>query len=182
MAEDKATDKPAAKAAEKRTVSVVDVLIDDVTWGCATRARRAEWLQQIAELVEESHCEVLGSSSDAPVSALRAYVTVEATGLRVVFHDERGDERGHIELSRGVIGPVFREYFSLLSAIATMGAGAYSPQVEALDIARRLMHNDAADLVIRHATRVVPDHRTARHFFTLFLLVTHDTTRLHTAI
>jgi uncharacterized protein (UPF0262 family) len=181
MADDKPTDKPTTKATDKRTVSLVDVLIDDVTWGCATRIRRAEWLQQITELSEESRFDVLYQAGDAPVSALRAYITVEPTSLRVVFHDERGDERGHIELSRGVIGPVFREYFSLLSAISTMGAGAYSPQVEALDIARRLMHNDAADLVIRHATRVVPDHRTARHLFTLFLLVTHDTTRLHTA-
>lgn len=181
MVEDKSTDKHAAKPPEKRLVSLVDVLIDDVTWGCATRARRAEWLQQISELVDESRFDVLRAPADSEVSSLRGYLTVEATGLRVVFHDERGDERGHIELSRGVIGPVFREYFSLLTAIATMGAGAYSPQVEALDIARRLMHNDAADLVIRHATRVVPDHRTARHLFTLFLLVTHDTTRLHSA-
>ena len=181
MADDKSTDKTAAKTHEKRTVPLGDVLIDDVTWGCATRVRRAEWLQQISELIEDSRLDVLCLPGDADVSTLRAYVTVESTGLRVVFHDERGDERGHIELSRGVIGPVFREYFSLLTGIATLGAGAYSPQVEALDIARRLMHNDAADLVIRHATRVVPDHRTARHLFTLFLLVTHDTTRLHPA-
>ena len=179
MVDEKPTDKSAAKAKEKRGVALADVLIDDVTWGCATRVRRAEWLQEIAELVQESHCELVCLPGDAPAASLRAYVTVEPTGLRVVFHDERGDERGHIELSRGVIAPVFREYFSLLSAIATMGSGAYSPQVEALDIARRLMHNDAADLVIRHATCVVPDHRTARHLFTLFLLVTHDTTRLH---
>jgi uncharacterized protein (UPF0262 family) len=169
------------KAQDGRTVALSEVFIDDVTWGCATRARRAEWQQTISELVADSRCEQLLSPGEVPASALRAYVTVEATALRVAFHDERGDERGLIELSRGVIAPVFREYFSLLTAIASLGIGAYSPQVEALDIARKLMHNDAADLIMRHATRIVPDHRTARHLFTLFLLVTHDTTKLHPA-
>jgi uncharacterized protein (UPF0262 family) len=166
------------KPSDGRTLQLTEVYIDDVTWGCATRARRAEWQQTMTELVADSRCEQVLSPGEAPAQALRAYVTVEATALRVAFHDERGDERGLIELSRGVIAPVFREYFSLLTAISSLGIGAYSPQVEALDIARKLMHNDAADLIIRHATRIVPDHRTARHLFTLFLLVTHDTTKL----
>jgi uncharacterized protein (UPF0262 family) len=166
------------KPSDGRTLQLTEVYIDDVTWGCATRARRAEWQQTMTELVADSRCEQVLSPGEAPAQALRAYVTVEPTALRVAFHDERGDERGLIELSRGVIAPVFREYFSLLTAISSLGIGAYSPQVEALDIARKLMHNDAADLIIRHATRIVPDHRTARHLFTLFLLVTHDTTKL----
>lgn len=167
------------KPSDGRTLHLTEVYIDDVTWGCATRARRAEWQQTMTELVADSRCEQVLTLGEAPAQALRAYVTVEPTALRVAFHDERGDERGLIELSRGVIAPVFREYFSLLTAISSLGIGAYSPQVEALDIARKLMHNDAADLIIRHATRIVPDHRTARHLFTLFLLVTHDTTKLN---
>lgn len=166
------------KFTEGRAAALTEVFIDDVTWGCATRARRAEWQQTMAELIADSRCEQLLDAGESPAATLRAYITVEPTSLRVAFHDERGDERGQIELSRGVIAPVFREYFSLLTAISSLGIGAYSPQVEALDIARKLMHNDAADLIIRHSTRIVPDHRTARHFFTLFLLVTHDTTKL----
>lgn len=171
-------DSSTSAAIQRVTVRLVDLFVDDVTWGCATRARRADWLQAIADLQEDSQLEVGFAHPPAPQS-LRAYITVGANAIRVAFHDDRGDERGRIELSRGVIAPIFREYMSLLQAISTLGETAYSPQVEALDIARRLMHNDAADLVIRHADGVIPDHRTARRLFTLFVLLTHDTTKLH---
>jgi uncharacterized protein (UPF0262 family) len=153
-------------------VKLADVLVDDVTWRCATRARRQEWLQAIAELCEEGLLH-------APASPLRAFVTIEADGIRVLFHDSRGAEVGRLELPRATIAPVFREYFTLLQALASQGSGGYSPQVEALDIARRLIHNDAADLIIQHATAVIPTHQTARRLFTLLVLLTHDTSKLH---
>lgn len=151
---------------------LADLLVDDVTWRYATRPRRAEWLQAIGELCEE------GIVSAPSASPLRVYVTVEPTCIRVVFHDPHGAQAGRLELPRPIIAPVFREYMALLTAIGTQGTAGYSPQVEALDIARRLMHNDAAELVMRHATGVTPDLETARRLFTLFVLLTHDTTKL----
>jgi uncharacterized protein (UPF0262 family) len=151
---------------------LADVLVDDVTWRCATRTRRQEWLTAIADLVEEAQLR-------AVASPLRAFVTVEADGIRVLFHDPHGAEVGRMELPRATIAPLFREYFTLLSALANQGSGGYSPQVEALDIARRLIHNDAADLLIAHAEAVIPTHQTARRLFTLLTLLTHDTSKLH---
>lgn len=151
--------------------SLAEVLVDDVTWRCATRPRRQEWLQAIAELVEDA-------TFEAPQAVpLRAYITVERDGIRGEFHDPAGEELGRLELPRASIAPIFREYVTLLQGIGNQGGG-YSPQMEALDIARRLIHNDAADLVIRHSTGVVPDHKTARLIFTLLVLLTHDTTKL----
>jgi uncharacterized protein (UPF0262 family) len=155
--------------------TLADLLVDDLTWRCATRPRRAEWLQAIGELCEDG-------ALSAPVSVpLRAYVTVETDCIRTVFHDPHGAQVGRLELPRPIIAPVFREYMSLLQAIGGQGASGYSPQVEALDIARRLMHNDAADLVISHAHGAKPSHKTARRLFTLFVLLTHDTTKLRAA-
>jgi uncharacterized protein (UPF0262 family) len=151
---------------------VADVLVDDLTWRWATRPRRAEWQQAIAELCEEGEIE---SSAQSP---LRIYVTVKSDSILALFHDPRGAEVGRLELPRPIIAPVFREYMTLLTSIGAQGAEGYSPQVEALDIARRLVHNDAAELLMRHSTALTPTHKTARRLFTLFVLLTHDTTKM----
>jgi uncharacterized protein (UPF0262 family) len=161
------------EAADQRELCrITDLLADDVTWRVATRPRRAEWLQAIGELVEEGEVEAAGESP------LRIYVTILPDRIDAAFHDATGAEVGRIELPRTVIAPVFREYMTLLQSIGAQGAEGYSPQVEALDIARRLVHNDAADLLMRHARDVAPSHKTARRLFTLFTLMTHDTTKL----
>lgn len=155
---------------------IADLLVDDVTWRVATRTRRAEWQQAIGELIEEGELEAPPGTEE--LSPLRIYVTVLADRIDALFHDRRGAEVGRLSLPRPIIAPVFREYMTLLTSIGAQGAEGYSPQVEALDIARRLLHNDAADLLIRHADQVIPSHKTARRLFTLFVLLTHDTTKL----
>jgi uncharacterized protein (UPF0262 family) len=153
--------------------TIVDVLIDDVTWACATRSRQREWRLTLDELLAEGRVD--GTSA----TALRLFVTIEATLIRATFLDQAGHYVGGAELPRAVIGPIFREYLSLLQGIAQLGTTGYSPQVEALDIARKLLHNDAADLIVRHSQRAVPTHRTARLLFTLYVILTHDTGKLY---
>lgn len=159
-------------AQDENEARLADLLVDDVTWRCATRPRRAEWLQAISELCDEG--EFAAPSSEV----LRAYVTVEPDCIRAAFHGPRGIEVGRLMLPRPIIAPMFREYMALLVAIGNQGAAGYSPQVEALDIARRLMHDDAAELLISHSVGVIPNHSTARRLFTLLVLLTHDTTKL----
>lgn len=159
-------------AENRETCRIMDLLADDVTWRVATRARRAEWLQAIGELIEEGEIEAVGESP------LRIYVTILPDRIDAAFHDATGTQVGRLELPRTVIAPVFREYMTLLQSIGAQGAEGYSPQIEALDIARRLVHNDAADLLMRHARDVMPSHKTARRLFTVFTLMTHDTTKL----
>lgn len=154
---------------------LADVLIDDITWRCATRARRAEWLQAITDLVDEAK---LLAPTALP---LRVYVTVEAHGIAAAFHDPRGTQVGRLVVPRVAIAPLFREYMQTLHSIAGSASAVNSPQLEALDIARRLTHDDAAQLLIRHCETVRPDHATARRLFTLLVLLTHDTTKLQSA-
>jgi uncharacterized protein (UPF0262 family) len=159
----------------EQEVKLQSLLVDDLTWRYATRPRRAEWIQAIDETIEEA-------TLTAPtLSPLRAYVTIQPDAISVAFHDLRGVQIGRIDVPRLIIAPVFREYMTLLQAIGSQGAAGYSPQVEALDIARRLMHNDAAELLMRHSLGVRPSHKTARRLFTLFVLLTHDTTKLRAA-
>ncbi len=149
-----------------------DVLIDDITWKCATRLRRTEWRQTIVELLEEA---VFAALLDHP---LRAYVTVHKEGLAVDLHDPAGHQVGRLELAQPVIAPVFREYMDIVREMIRCGGGTNSPKLEALDIAKKLSHDDGAELLQRHFHDVRPDHATARRLFTLLVVLTHDTTRL----
>ncbi len=164
-------------AEEEHQAKLTDVVVDDVTWRCATRARRTEWLQAIEELIEDG---VLLVSASKPAT-LHAYVSVSATAIGTAFSDSDGAAVGNLLLPRPIIGPMFREYMQLLRAIGGQGACGYSPQIEAMDIARRLMHNDAAELLIRHCVGVLPEQKMARRLFTLFVLLTHDTTKMNAA-
>ena len=147
-------------------------MIDDVTWGCATRLRRTEWQQTITEFVDEA---VFTATKE---DRLRAYVTVHKEGLAVDLHDSGGRQVGRLELPQHLIAPVFREYMDIIREMLRCGNGANSPKLEALDIAKKLSHDDAAELLQRHFRDVVPDHNTARRLFTLLVVLTHDTTRL----
>ena len=159
-------------AAPNRAV-LTDVLVDDVTWRCATRARRAEWLLAISELVEEA---VLQTADD--VETLRAQIVVESAEISVFFVDRRGADVGRLTVTRLTIAPVFREYMKILRTLSQGDLAEVSPHYEALDIARRLVHDDAAELLQRHSEAVQPDRSTARRLFTLLVLLTHDTTKL----
>lgn len=157
----------------KDSVPLVDVLVDDITWRCATRARRTEWLQAITELCEDSRF-----VGPAP---LRGYLTIEAYAIELAFHGPNGSRVGNMYLPRSLIAPIFQEYLRLIKAIGDQAPAAGASHIEAMDIARRLLHNDAADLLIQKMEGVLPDHRSARRLFTLLVLVTHDTTKLHAA-
>lgn len=151
---------------------LAEVLIDDVTWSCATRARRAEWQQTIAELIDEAH---FTARAEGP---LRAYVTVHKTGIVVALHDGAGRESGRMELPESAIAPIFKEYMGIVRDMMNIRRNIQSPHFEALDIAKRLTHDDAAETVSRHFLVATPDHQTARRLFTLLLVLTHDTTKL----
>lgn len=158
-------------------VGLRDILIDDVTWSCATRARRAEWQQTIAELVEEGRFQrAQGGAGEQP--PLRAYVTVHKTGIAVALHDQRGHQVERAELSEQAIAPLIAEYMKIVRDMVRSGRSRNSPQLEALDIAKRLTHDDGAEVLQQHFREICPDHPTARRLFTLLVVLTHDTTRL----
>ena len=167
------------EALPRQKAVLSDVLIDDVTWRCATRSRRAEWLQAIAELLQDSD---FSAESTTPQVSLRGYVLIEAQRIHLAYHDPQGHELGHLQLKRPQIAPVFREYLKILQNLGSSELPEYSPQFEALDIARRLVHDDAAELLQRESAGVYPSHKTARLLFTLLLLLTHDTTKMQATL
>ena len=94
---------------EMAAAQLADVLIDDVTWSCATRPRRAEWRQAIDELLEEAVFEA------GPAVPLLGYLTVHREGIAIALHGPTGHVAGQMELPQPLIAPVLREYMGIVS-------------------------------------------------------------------
>ena len=166
------------EAEAKHPAVLRDIIVDDVTWRCATRPRRAEWQTAIDELISSAAFALEGETQKSPERALHGQVSVEPGSIAMTLRDEAGAEVGRLLLERPVIGPVLREYLRILRAIEGSSLSETSPHFEALDIARRLIHDDAAQLVQRYFSGAHPDQETARQLFSLLVLLTHDTSRL----
>lgn len=152
---------------------LTELLIDDATWSAGSTARRHEWRLAIEEILHEGRFRLPDG-----VHAARALVTLAPT--RVLF-DVRGDD-GHVvchhELPLAVLRPLVHEYVETITEMSKLGVSSNSPRLEALDIAKRITHDEAGETVVSLLRELGPDHATARRFFTLLVTLIDDTTRL----
>ena len=152
---------------------LTELLIDDATWSAGSTARRHEWRLAINEILIEGRFQ-LPEGLESP----RALVTLAPT--RVLFDVRAADGRlvSHHELPLEALRPLMSEYIETIVEMGKLVTSPNSPRLEALDIAKRLTHDEAGEAVVALLTPLVPDHATARRFFTLLVTLLHDTTRL----
>jgi uncharacterized protein (UPF0262 family) len=155
---------------------ITDILIDDATWQSGSSSRRQEWRLAIDEVLLEGRFQPTeGVENERP---LRALVTVEPTQVRFEVHSGRGAHLLTHELPFDAIRPLMTEYMEVCIEMGKLAVGDNSPRLEALDIAKRITHDEAGEVVARLFHRLGPDHATARRIFTLIVTLLYDTTRL----
>jgi uncharacterized protein (UPF0262 family) len=159
---------------------VLDELrIDEATWERGTEARRHEWRLCLNELLEEGQ---LGWESPPPPPR-RGLVRLGATQV----HVDVLDSDGNVVLAQAIplteLKPLIDEYMQICRDISKLGLGqgVHSPRLEALDIAKRITHDEAGQLIATRLATLRPDHATARRIFTLLVTLFYDTTKLTTA-
>src|SRR5438874_2116160 len=113
--------------------------IDEATWASGTPERQHEWRLACNEIVEEGQFD----APDGAAGPFHGLVGVSSGRLYVEF---RAVEQllGAHELPLQRIESLIDEY---IRTIVEMGkvAGANSPRLEALDIAKRLTHDEAGE-------------------------------------
>ena len=152
---------------------LTELLIDDATWSAGSTARRHEWRLAINEILQEGKFRLPDGQG-----AARALVTLAPT--RVLFDVRAADGRllSHHELPLEAVRPLMGEYMETIIEMSKLGVSTNSPRLEALDIAKRITHDEAGETVVTLLGELKPDHGTARRFFTLLVTLLHDTTRL----
>lgn len=93
--------------------------------------------------------------------------------------DGRGNQRPHLILSLSPYRSIIKDYFLMIESYERARHEGNQTRLEPIDMARRGLHNDAADLMIeRLHDKVMLDHDTARRFFTLLCVLHMDQARL----
>jgi uncharacterized protein (UPF0262 family) len=98
----------------------------------------------------------------------RMVLSLRETNLVMELHREGGEEATEVVLAVRPFRRVIKDYFMICDSYFQAIKGATPSRIEAIDMARRGLHNEGSDL-LREALegRVEIDHDTARRLFTL---------------
>jgi len=158
-------------------VPLSEIWIDDDTWSLASEPRRAEWTALMRDL--EAHAE-LGAANGA-AARLRVTRTDDATLLVLETDDGAAvpaTELARAEVTRDALSRYVAEYVDVCRKLASDDFGYGSPRFEALDMGKKLLHDDAADVLVGQCAPLRIDHDTARRLFSLLVALRVDTTRM----
>ncbi len=148
-----------------------EVRIEKLFWATAPEPRREEWRTVMHELVLHAEFAVPGEPA-----VLRVVPMPEATDLRL--DDALGGELAWTSVPRVSLSRHVTEYVDICRQLGADGLGWGSPRFEALDMGKKLAHDDAARTLVPLCAPIGADHATCRRLFTLLLALRVDTTRL----
>jgi uncharacterized protein (UPF0262 family) len=121
----------------------------------------------IFDLLEGNHFDVAGH--DGP---FRILLRVEEGRLAIVLRDDGGGEAGAIRMGLARFRRPIRDYFAICESYFRAVRGDAVRGIEAIDMARRALHNEAAELLQTClAGKVEMDFDTARRLFTLICVL-----------
>jgi uncharacterized protein (UPF0262 family) len=90
-----------------------------------------------------------------------------------------GTELPQLILSLSPYRSIIKDYFMMIESYEKMRLDGQHAKLEPIDMARRGLHNEAAELMVaRLSDKVEMDHATARRFFTLICVLHMDQARL----
>jgi uncharacterized protein (UPF0262 family) len=143
---------------------LVAVVLDPASIERGTPDQEHERLTAIYDLVEENTF-ALPDGREGPF-----VLRIGMMNARLVF-DIRSESGEHVithGLSLSPFRRVIKDYFMICESYYAAIRTSTSEQIEAIDMGRRGIHNEAADIVIeRLKDKVTIDFQTARRLFTL---------------
>lgn len=149
---------------------LTDIRLDETTWTRGSRERRLEWRVALRELLEEHRF-------DAGMAAIVVLVTYRDGDVHLAGSSPEGEPLVSIDVPRPSMAGHLEEYLTICKEMSKLG-NANAARYEALDIAKRLVHDDAADTLLGLCRVLRPDLSTCRRLFTLLVTLYVDTTRL----
>lgn len=132
-----------------------------VRWGPEVEHERAV---AIFDLIERNHFELV----DGFPGPYRLSLSLRDTNLVIGVADEAGAHATEVTLAVRPLRRVIKDYFLICDSYFQAIKGAMPSRIEAIDMARRGLHNEGSD-ILKGALdgKIVVDHDTARRLFTL---------------
>ena len=146
---------------------IMGVELDDRT--IIRRNEDIERERQVAifDLLEENH--FAPSGHEGPFQIL---LRVEDNRLAIDLKDETGDHLDTIRLGLARFRRPIRDYFAICDSYFKAVRAGSANGIEPIDMARRALHNDAAELLMESLNgKIEVDFDTARRLFTLICVL-----------
>ncbi|MCE2510017.1 MAG: UPF0262 family protein [Alphaproteobacteria bacterium] len=151
------------------TQHIADVTLDErsiVRWSPEIEHERNV---AIFDLLETNHFAPVG----LPAGPYNLYISIVDGRLRFDVRSTEGDDLSCITLSLSPFRKLIRDYFTVCdSYYAAIKKSASATQIESIDMGRRGLHDEGAELLReRLANQVTIDENTARRLFTLICVL-----------
>lgn len=145
-----------------------DILLDEANIVRLNPDIEHERRVAIFDLLEENYFEPVGS----PYGPYRLHLLIADN--RLVFDVRREDDNplGKVMLALSPFRRIVKDYYAICDSYFDAIKHAPPSQIEAIDMGRRGLHNDGADLLReRLAGKIEIDNNTARRLFTLICVL-----------
>jgi uncharacterized protein (UPF0262 family) len=146
---------------------IIDIELDE-----RSILRRNEDIEQerrvaVFDLLEKNHFDPRGHHGP-----FRVKLRVEDNRLAIDIKDEADEKLDTVRMALGRFRRLIREYFAICESYFKAIRSEHPRGIEALDMARRGLHNDAAELLKDCLKgRIEMDFDTARRLFTLICVL-----------
>ena len=126
----------------------------------------------IFDLIEENTFRPLRSVAAGHEGPYRLRLSVEDGRLALMVSDDAGVPTETIVLALGRFRRPIRDYFAICDSYYQAIRRATAQEIETIDMARRGVHNEAAEMLLeRLEGKVETDFPTARRLFTLICVL-----------
>ncbi|HCB75035.1 UPF0262 family protein [Sphingomonas yantingensis] len=151
---------------------IIDVTLDERTilW----RSADVEQERRIAifDLLEGNHFRPLREHPDGYAGPYRLALSVEEGRLALAIAREDGTPLETLVLALGRFRRPIKDYFAICDSYYQAIRSATAAQIETVDMARRGIHNEAAELLRERLDgKIEIDFDTARRLFTLICVL-----------
>ncbi|MDO9460337.1 MAG: UPF0262 family protein [Alphaproteobacteria bacterium] len=147
---------------------VIDIVLDEANIVRLNADIDHERRVAIFDLLEENYFEPVGS----PYGPYRLHLLIADN--RLVFDVRREDDSalGKVMLSLSPFRRIVKDYFTVCDSYFDAIKHAPPSQIEAIDMGRRGLHNDGADMLRERLTgKIEIDDLTSRRLFTLICVL-----------
>ena len=151
---------------------IIDITLDERTilW----RSADIEQERRIAifDLIEANHFAPQRQHADGYAGPYKIALSVEEGRLAIAINREDGTPLEVLVLALGRFRRPIRDYFAICDSYYQAIRQATPAQIETVDMARRAIHNEAAELLKERLDgKIEVDFDTARRLFTLICVL-----------
>ena len=151
---------------------IVHIELDDATILWRNADIEQERRIAVFDLIEENTFKPLRAFEAGHEGPYRLRLSVLDGRLALEIADEAGQHLETVILGLGRFRRPIREYFAICESYYQAIRKATAQEIETIDMARRGIHNEAADMLLERLDgKVETDFATARRLFTLICVL-----------